>query len=90
VKSGCAIEVRRPTPEVRGMLVWKLDRWGRSVAYCVRSIQELLPLAILFLRPTASIDTAGGQPHVQVPHAPVRAFAEMERGIIRGIIRERV
>jgi putative DNA-invertase from lambdoid prophage Rac len=23
------------------VLVWKLDRWGRSVADCVRSIQEL-------------------------------------------------
>src|SRR5271170_1205352 len=24
------------------VLVWKLDRWGRSVAHCVRSIQELV------------------------------------------------
>ena len=28
------------------VLVWKLDRWGRSVAHCVRSIQELLSVGI--------------------------------------------
>jgi hypothetical protein len=28
--------------KVRGREVWKLDRWGRSVAHCVRSIQELV------------------------------------------------
>ncbi len=35
-----------------GVLVWKLDRWGRSVAHCVRSIQELVSLGIRFLSPT--------------------------------------
>jgi DNA invertase Pin-like site-specific DNA recombinase len=40
-----------------GVLVWKLDRWGRSVANCVRSIQELVSLGIRFLSPTKSIDT---------------------------------
>ena len=42
------------------VLVWKLDRWGRSVAHCVRSIQELVGLGIRFLSPTESIDTGSG------------------------------
>jgi hypothetical protein len=31
------------------VLVWKLDRWGRSVAHFVRSIQELVSLGTRFL-----------------------------------------
>jgi DNA invertase Pin-like site-specific DNA recombinase len=31
------------------VLVWKLDRWGRSVADSVRSIQELVSLGVRFL-----------------------------------------
>ena len=31
------------------MLVWKLDRWGRSLADCVRSIQELAALGVRFV-----------------------------------------
>src|ERR1700737_3206636 len=31
------------------VLVWKLDRWGRSVAHCIRSIQELASLGIRFV-----------------------------------------
>src|SRR5580698_1588608 len=57
-----------------GVLVWKLDRWGRSVAHCVRSIQELVSLGIRFLSSTESIDTGAEQPHVQVPDAPVRGI----------------
>src|ERR1019366_2984739 len=44
------------------VLVWKLDRWGRSVAHCVRSIQELVGLGIRFLSPTESIDTGADSP----------------------------
>lgn len=39
------------------VLVWKLDRWGRSVAHCVRSIQELVSLGVRFLAPTQNLDT---------------------------------
>jgi putative DNA-invertase from lambdoid prophage Rac len=28
------------------VVVWKLDRWGRSVAHCVRSVQELASLGV--------------------------------------------
>jgi len=65
------------------VLVWKLDRWGRSVAHCVRSIQELVSLGIRFLSPTESIDTGADSPMSKFLLHLFAAFAEMERGIIR-------
>ena len=65
------------------VLVWKLDRWGRSVAHCVRSIQELVALGIRFLSPTESIDTGADSPMSKFLMHLFAAFAEMERGIIR-------
>src|ERR1700722_11186410 len=38
------------------------DRWARSVAHCVRTIQELVSLGIRFLSPTESIDTGADSP----------------------------
>jgi DNA invertase Pin-like site-specific DNA recombinase len=66
-----------------GVLVWKLDRWGRSVAHCVKSIQELVSLNIRFLSPTESIDTGADSPMSKLLMHLFAAFAEMERGIIR-------
>ena len=65
------------------VLVWKLDRWGRSVAHCVRSIQELVSHGIRFLSPTESIDTGADSPMSKFLMHLFAAFAEMERGIIR-------
>jgi DNA invertase Pin-like site-specific DNA recombinase len=65
------------------VLVWKLDRWGRSVAHCVRSIQELVSLGIRFLSPTESIDTGTESPMSKFLLHLFAAFAEMDRGIIR-------
>jgi putative DNA-invertase from lambdoid prophage Rac len=65
------------------VLVWKLDRWGRSVAHCVRSIQELVSLGIRFLSPTESIDTGAESPMSKFLLHLFAAFAEMERGMIR-------
>jgi putative DNA-invertase from lambdoid prophage Rac len=65
------------------VLVWKLDRWGRSVAHCVRTIQELVSLGIRFLSPTESIDTGSESPMSKFLLHLFAAFAEMERGIIR-------
>src|SRR5579862_1931352 len=31
------------------VMVWQLDRWGRSVAHCIRSVQELASLGVRFL-----------------------------------------
>ena len=39
-------------------MVWKLDRWSRSVVHCVRSIQDLVTLGIRFLSPNEGMDLA--------------------------------
>jgi DNA invertase Pin-like site-specific DNA recombinase len=65
------------------VLVWKLDRRGRSVAHCVRSIQELVSLGVRFLSPTESIDTGTESPMSRFLLHLFAAFAEMEREIIR-------
>src|SRR5687768_2462219 len=69
------------------VLVWKLDRWGRSVAHCVRSIQELVSLGVRFLSPTESIDTGAESPMSRFLLHLFAAFAEMEREIIRERVR---
>src|SRR5580700_11173354 len=65
------------------VLVWKLDRWGRSVAHCVRTIQELVSLGIRFLSPNEGIDTSAESPMSRFLLHLFAAFAEMEREIIR-------
>jgi len=69
------------------VLVWKLDRWGRSVAHCVRSIQELVGLGIGFLSPNEGIDTGKDSPMSKFLLHLFAAFAEMEREIIRERVR---
>jgi DNA invertase Pin-like site-specific DNA recombinase len=39
------------------VLVWKLDRWGRSVADSIRAIQELASIEVRFIAVTQNIDT---------------------------------
>jgi DNA invertase Pin-like site-specific DNA recombinase len=70
-----------------GVLVWKLDPWGRSVAHFGRSIQELVSLGIRFLSPTESIDTGAESPMSKFLLHLFAAFAEMEREIIRERVR---
>jgi putative DNA-invertase from lambdoid prophage Rac len=69
------------------VLVWKLDRWGRSVAHCVRSIQELVSLDIRFLSASEGIDTGIDNPMSRFMLHLFAAFAEMEREIIRERVR---
>src|SRR3954467_5191244 len=39
------------------VIVWKLDRFGRSLVNCVAGIQELAALDIRFIAVTQSLDT---------------------------------
>ncbi len=65
------------------VLVWKLDRWGRSVAHCIRSIQELVSLGIRFVSATQNIDTDESNPTAQFILHIFAAVAELEREMIR-------
>jgi DNA invertase Pin-like site-specific DNA recombinase len=65
------------------VLVWKLDRWGRSVADSIRNIQELDSLGVKFLAVTENIGTEESSPMARFMLVIMSAFAELERELIR-------
>jgi len=65
------------------VVVWKLDRWGRSLAHLVSSIQELSALGIRFIAVTQNIDTDESNPMARLLMHLMGAFAEFERELIR-------
>jgi len=65
------------------VLVWKLDRWGRSVVDSIRSIQELVSLGVRFIAITQNIDTDESNPMSRFFLHVMSAFAEMEVSLIR-------
>jgi putative DNA-invertase from lambdoid prophage Rac len=68
---------------IDAVLCWKLDRWGRSVADSIKSIQELTSLGVRFIAMTQNIDTDEGNPMARFLLHIMAAFAELEREIIR-------
>ena len=66
--------------EFDGVIVWKLDRWGRSVQELVNNITELHDRGINFISITENIDlsTSAGKLQFHI----ISAFAEFERSII--------
>jgi len=67
--------------EYDGVLIWKLDRWARSLTELVGEVTELTDKGLHFIVLTQPIDTssAGGRLFLQI----LGAFAEFEREIIR-------
>lgn len=65
------------------VVVWKLDRWGRSLQDCINSIQELSSLKVRFLAVTQGIDTGDDTPTSKLMLQLFAAFAEFERELIR-------
>ena len=65
------------------VVVWKLDRWGRSVAHLVNSVQELCSLGVRFVAVTQNIDTDESNPMSRLLLHMMAAFAEFERELIR-------
>src|SRR5215831_177116 len=61
------------------VLVWKLDRFGRSIAHFVESIQRLESWGIRFLAITQTIDTNQSDPGARLLVHIMAAFAEYER-----------
>jgi putative DNA-invertase from lambdoid prophage Rac len=68
---------------IDAVLVWKLDRWGRSVADSIRSIQELVSLGVRFVAVTQNIDADESNPMSRFMLHIMAAFAELEREMIR-------
>ena len=65
------------------VIVWKLDRWGRSVADSIRGIQELASLEVCFIAVTQNIDTDHANPMARFLLHIMAAFSELERELIR-------
>jgi DNA invertase Pin-like site-specific DNA recombinase len=65
------------------VLVWKLDRWGRSVSDSIAGIPELVSLGVRFIAVTQNIDTDESNPMARFLLHIMAAFAELEREMIR-------
>lgn len=64
-----------------GVMIWKLDRWARSLQELIIDVDEIVNKGMDFIVTTQPIDTsnASGRLFLQI----LGAFAEFEREIIR-------
>lgn len=67
--------------EIDAILVWKLDRFGRSLADLVTTLDELRALGVIFVSLTESLDFS--TPSGRAMAGMLSTFAEFERDIIR-------
>ena len=67
------------------VLVWRLDRWGRSVADLVSTLQELTALGVGFVSVTEALDLT--TPAGRAMAGLLSVFAEFERDIMRERVR---
>lgn len=71
--------------EIDVVLVWRLDRWGRSVADLLGTLQELEHLGVGFVSLTEALDLT--TPAGRAMAALLAVFAEFEREILRERVR---
>ncbi len=67
--------------EIDAILVWKLDRFGRSLADLVTTLNELREIGVVFVSLTESLDFS--TPSGRAMAGMLSTFAEFERDIIR-------
>lgn len=67
--------------EIDAILVWKLDRFGRSMADLVMSLNELREIGVIFVSLTESLDFS--TPSGRAMAGMLSTFAEFERDMIR-------
>lgn len=65
------------------VVVWKLDRFGRSLVHCVSQIQELSSLGIRFVAITQGLDTDTANPTSSLLLHILAAVAQFERELAR-------
>ena len=63
------------------VVVWRLDRWGRSLVDLVNTLQELSSLNVGFVSLSEALDLS--TPSGRVPAGMLAVFAEFERDILR-------
>src|SRR4029077_11470412 len=71
--------------EIDVVLVWRLDRWGRSVADLLATMQELQHLGVGFVSLTKALDLT--TPAGRAMAALLAVFAEFEREILQERVR---
>ena len=71
--------------EIDLVLVWRLDRWGRSVADLLATLQELQHLGVGFVSLTEALDLT--TPAGRAMAALLAVFAEFEREVLRERVR---
>jgi len=71
--------------EIDVVLVWRLDRWGRSVTDLLATLQELEHLNVGFVSLTEALDLT--TPAGRAMAALLAVFAEFEREILRERVR---
>jgi len=74
--------------EIDVVLVWRLDRWGRSVTDLLATLQELEHLGVGFVSLTEALDLT--TPAGRARAALLSVFTEFEREILRGRVRSRL
>ena len=67
--------------EIDAIVVWRLDRWGRSLADLVVTLQELHELGVGFISLNEALDLTTSTGRAMAGMLAV--FAEFERGILR-------
>lgn len=67
--------------EVDVIMVWRLDRWGRSLVDLVTTLQELQSLGVGFVSLTEALDLT--TPSGRALAGMLAVFAEFERDILR-------
>jgi putative DNA-invertase from lambdoid prophage Rac len=65
------------------VVVWKLDRFGRSLVDCVSGIQELASLGVRFIATSQGLDTDESNPASKLLLHILAAVAQFERELIR-------
>jgi DNA invertase Pin-like site-specific DNA recombinase len=65
------------------VVVWKLDRFGRSLVNCVGGIQELTAAGVRFIAVSQGLDTDTSNPTSRLLLHVLAAVAEFERELIK-------
>jgi DNA invertase Pin-like site-specific DNA recombinase len=71
--------------EIDAIVVWRLDRWGRSVADLMATLRELAELGVGFVSLTQALDLT--TPAGRAMAGMLAIFAEFEREILRERVR---
>jgi DNA invertase Pin-like site-specific DNA recombinase len=62
-----------------GVLVWKFDRFGRSVSHLIKALEEFRSLGVEFISLTEAVDTS--TPTGKLMFSMLSAFSEFERSL---------